>query len=75
MRLSAFTHRLANRQVGGKATGHDHAVLDDGAVVGLVRDGIDVLKRFSAELEECSKVEKEPSREARNRINMILAPK
>ena len=37
--------------------------------------GIDVLKRFSAELEECSKVEKEPSREARNRINMILAPK
>ena len=37
--------------------------------------GIDVLKRFATELEECSKVEKEPSREARNRINMILAPK
>ena len=37
--------------------------------------GIDVLKRFATELEDCSKVEKEPSREARNRINMILAPK
>ena len=37
--------------------------------------GIEVLQRFANELEECSKVEKEPSREARNRINMILAPK
>ena len=37
--------------------------------------GIEVLQRFSAELEDCSKVEKAPSREARNRINMILVPK
>ena len=41
----------------------------------MTEDGYRRLKRFATELEECSKVEKEPSREARNRINMILAPK
>ena len=37
--------------------------------------GIQVLQRFATELEDCSKVEKEPSREARNRMNMILVSK
>ena len=37
--------------------------------------GMDLLQRFAGELEDCSKIEKEPSREARNRMNMILVNK
>ncbi|HBO53210.1 MAG TPA: translation initiation factor IF-3 [Planctomycetes bacterium] len=37
--------------------------------------GMDLLHRFAGELEDCSKIEKEPSREARNRMNMILVNK
>ena len=37
--------------------------------------GLELLQRFAEELEDCSKVEKEPSREARNRMNMILVSK
>ena len=37
--------------------------------------GMKLLERFAGELEDCSKVEKEPSREARNRMNMILVSK
>jgi translation initiation factor IF-3 len=37
--------------------------------------GKDILLRFAKELEDCSKVEKEPSREARNKVHMILVGK
>ncbi len=37
--------------------------------------GMELLERFARELEDCCKVEKEPSREARNRMNMILVSK
>ena len=37
--------------------------------------GLELLERFAGELEDCCKVEKEPSREARNRMNMILVSK
>ena len=37
--------------------------------------GLELLERFAGALEDCCKVEKEPSREARNRMNMILVSK
>ncbi|MCI0651569.1 MAG: translation initiation factor IF-3 [Planctomycetes bacterium] len=37
--------------------------------------GLDLLKKFERELEEVAKLERPASREARNRIGMILAPK
>lgn len=35
--------------------------------------GRDILRRFSATLDDCAKVEKEPTKEGRNRMSMILA--
>ena len=37
--------------------------------------GKDLLIRFSKSLEDCAKVEKEPSREGRNKMDMILVGK
>ena len=37
--------------------------------------GFDLLDKFFQEVEEAAKLEKAPSREARNRIGMILGPK
>lgn len=37
--------------------------------------GTEILLRFAKELEDCAKVEKAPSREARNKVDMILVGK
>lgn len=37
--------------------------------------GREILVRFAKNLEDCSRLEKEPSREARNRMDMVLVSK
>ncbi|MGQ9591206.1 MAG: translation initiation factor IF-3 [Planctomycetota bacterium] len=37
--------------------------------------GKELLVRFAKTLEDCARVEKEPSKEGRNRMDMLLAPK
>ena len=44
--------------------------------IGAAMDlGKDQLYRFAEALEDCAKVEKEPSREGRNKVDMILVSK